>query len=255
MRKLISVLIFVGVFFITITCYAVETGNPSSYKITVQQIQMRNSTTNEWIIIASPNEELDLVSGVIAGGTAATFLTDSDIPPGSYDNFKLVISETMRITGSTDNAFTADGGALRLDGADPDVDGSTSTWGGTQPDVDMVETIDTYSATAAGEVAFTVNLHTDDADNYIEVYYDDTNNPALTPIVVSAGSEITMWFDFDTEETVQFINDVEADVSGYTDLSDNGICVFLPPQEGTQFSITVDGTTTTLTASQMRTDF
>ena len=66
-----------------------------------------------------------------------------------------------------------------------------------------------------------------------------------TPMTVTSDSSVSMFFDFDTQGTV-----IYNDMGGL-----NNVMYFTPPQAGTQFGITVDGVTTTVTEANMRIDF
>ena len=86
-----------------------------------------------------------------------------------------------------------------------------------------------------------MDIHPNDGDNYIEIY---CKNNLTTPIVINENSQISMFFDFNTQNTVH-----------YASPGGNDAIFFTPPQEGTKFQITVDGVTTTITNSDMRIDF
>lgn len=223
-------------------CYA---GNAATYKMTVQQIQLMKSD-GTWVTIGQPNQEIDIAS-VNAGATAASLVSDDPVPPGQYVNFKLLISENMTFSGSDGAHYTVNGGDVTIRGADANA-ASTEDWGVSgSPNVTFTETTESHTATEPAdvsqeEVTARLDLDAGDADDYIEVYL--INNLG-NPLNVTTDSVISMSFDFDTQGTVSYINYLNA----------NHIMFFNPPQEGTKFSITVDGTTTTLTESQMKIDF
>ncbi|MFC1704362.1 hypothetical protein ACFL1E_06250 [Candidatus Omnitrophota bacterium] len=252
----ITLIALINIICLASLCFAA--GNPTSYKTTVQTVQLKSATTGSWITIASPNAEIDLVQDASGAGTvAASFATDVTIPVDTYDNFKLIISETMQVTGCDGTDCTATNGALTLNGNNVCA-ASTALWDTcgaqgifTAGAVILEETADTYSNGSAGETTYTLNLHAEptDGDNFIELY---RNGDLTTPITVTATSVISMWFDFDTIGTVRYIG---APGGGDTDLGSNGITMFLPPQEGSAFSITVDGATSSITADNMRIDY
>ena len=250
MRRLSFLAVFVILTLVFVPeCFA--QGDATTYKMTIQSVQLKSSTDNTWVTIATPNEEVDIVNDASGQNTvAATISSGIAIPTGSYDNFKLVISETMTVAGSQGANFTAAGGAVTIGGG---VNSETTVnWGGfPPPNTTLTETVNSYSAAAAGEVTFTLDLDAGDADNYIEVY---RNGDLGTPITITATSVISMWFDFDTQGTIVFVPAAGVGV-GDTDLGADGIMTFSPPQSGTAFSIIVDGTTTTITEAQMRIDF
>jgi len=247
-------LLFLAVFVISILaltslCYAL--GDATTYKMTIQSVQLKSSTTGSWVTIATPNTEVDIVGDASGqNSVAATISGGIAIPTGSYDNFKMVISETMTIAGSDGANLTAASGAVTIGGGANSE--TTVNWGGfPPPNTTLTETVNSYSAAAVGEVTFTLDLDAGDADNYIEVY---RNGDLGTPITVTATSVVSMWFDFDTQNTIVFVPAAGVG-GGDTDLGADGIMTFSPPQSGTSFSITVDGTTTTITEAQMRIDF
>ncbi|MFC1754644.1 DUF4382 domain-containing protein [Thermoproteota archaeon] len=222
--------------------------------MTVQAVKMRNASTGTWVTIAEPNEEIDIASVAQNGGVAGTFAANISIPVGTYDNFKLQLSETMKVSGNDGTNYTRQDGAVTINGSDGNA-ASTASWVAALPEATMVESVDTYSGSAEGEVTVTINLDAGDADGYIEIYYDDTSNPAIS-ITVTESSEISMWFDFDTVGTILYYTNGECISDGFTeDGTGNGLCIFIPPQTGTQFQITVDGATTTITEPTMRIDF
>jgi len=237
-------------FFLQSLSYALS--EATSYKVTVQSLQLKSATTNQWITIATPNQEINLRDAA-AGGIAASLLSDVAIPVGTYDNFKLVLSETMTVQGSDGGQSSASGGIVTLTGADACV-ASTFLWttaanctdgGGFTDHVEIHETVNSVAGTS-GEITFTLNLNPGDGDNSIDIY---STSDLGTPIEVTPSSVISMWFDFDTQSTVLYVGAINTDIG-----ADGGFAYF-PPSTGTQFSITVDGTTTLITAANMRLDF
>lgn len=235
-----TIIILLGIFFSSIS-YAI--GNASTYKMTVQSIQLKRDSDDTWVTISSPNQEIDIAS-VTAGATAASLVSGSNIPAADYDNFKLVISETFSVSGSDGTNYTKSGGAVTVTGDDSS-DASTATWDTTPPSgCTLAETTESHTTTVSeqGEMTCSLNLDASDSDNYIEVYLQ---NDLSTPISVTGNSVVTMTFDFDTQGTINYI-----DYGGTNDMM-----FFTPPGEGTEFTITVDGTTTTISESQMKVDF
>ena len=243
--KYLLIIVAVCCYFSCIVMDLSFAGNTDTYKITVQSIQLKN-TDGQWVTIATPNQELD-IAAVSSGAVAASFLNKASIPAGSYDNFKLVISETMKVSGSDVDGgttyYTRSGGAVTITGDDSNA-ASTSTWVGALPNATLAETTDTATTVLRqkGEVTYTLDLKASDGNDYIEIY---STTDLATPITVNVNSTISMWFDFDTAGTVHY---------QLIGAGDHAV-FYTPPGEGTAFSITVDGTTSTITADQMRLDF
>jgi hypothetical protein len=228
-------------FFILLGCLAfnVQAGNASTYKITVQSIQLKKDT-GSWVTITSPNQEIDIAS--VAQNSVASSFSNVVIPAGNYVNFKCVVSETVKFSGS-DGAghYTASGGVLTLTG-DGTVN-STTDWTADPPEanVTLTENAETHSAASEGEITANLDIHPSDGDNYMEIY---KITDLATPIVVNASSKISMYFDFDTQNTIHYVS-----VAG------NDTMYFTPPQTGTKFEMAVDGVTTTITEAEMKIDF
>jgi hypothetical protein len=241
MKSAKCLLISITIVFILL-CFTIESfaqGDASTYKVTVQSIQLK-TVAGTWVTIASPNQVLDIAS-VSAGATAGSFLNDAVIPVGTYDNFKVVLSETMIFAGNDGARYTRAGGNVTVTGADGNA-ASTATWAGFPPNANLTENAESYQATApGGEVTANLDLDTGDADNYIEVY---GRNDLTNPVTVTENSTISMSFDFDTQGTVI-----------WTNAGDGNIMFFTPPQSGTRFEMTVDGRSITITEAQMRIDF
>ncbi len=242
--RFLKIAVFVVVALILFSSSISYAGNASTYKMTVQKIQLKDSNGN-WVTISQPNREIDIAS-VDPAATAASLLSDISIPAGDYVNFKLTISETMKFSGSDGTHYTVAGSTVTVNGDDAGLSASTFTWTAFPPaNTTLTEVGESHSATepvgGAGEVTAVLNLDKDDSDDYIEV---QGKSDLGTAISIGADSQVSMIFDFDTQDTVNYIDNGGDDVMFFT-----------PPQEGTQFQITVDGTTTTITENQMQIDF
>lgn len=237
----ISAILFISMIF----PYRSYAGDPTAYKVTVLSIQLKTSAGN-WVTIASPNKELDIAS-VGAGAVAGSFAPDTNIPAGDYVNFKIVLSNVIRFSGS-DGAgrYTRAGGTLRLAG-NPFIPGSdsTATWTADPPifQVGFVEGAEasfTADPAAQGEVTMTINLNLNNQQNLMEVL---ATNDLTTSISVKNNSTMSMFFDFNTLNTVHWI------------AAPGNVMYLLPPRQGTKFGITVDGTSYAITADTMKIDF
>ncbi len=231
--------ILVGASFCAVDVFAAD-GNAQSYKTTVKRIELKNDA-GSWVIIATPNQEIDLV-GVAAGAAAASLLNDSAIPAGNYVNFKIVIDETFKVTGcdSTNLNCTKVGGSATFTGSAAtaaDIVGMTVS-GFTNPASTYV------NANTPGEMTMEINLDSGDADDDIEIYATTDLSPAIE---IKATSTISMWFDFDTQGTIAYAG--VGNLGG--GLPTSAAMYFKPPAAGTEFSITVDGSTTSVTSAQM----
>lgn len=242
---LVGINILFGILCFVNNAYAI--GDATHYYVTVQEILLKQ-VGGGWITIASPNQEMDLCN-VGAGQAAATIGASMKIPAGEYDNFKIKVSSTMRFEGADGASYTKEGGTITMEGGHSGGKGaSTTTWDGPGDtpglDVEPGASSGTYTTNVLeqGLVTIVLNLDPGDSDGFMEVY-GITN--LTTPISVKEDSAISMWFDFDTKSTV-----------GYTVAPGPvDIMYLLPPRYGTEYSITVDGVTTSISAANMRIDF
>ena len=234
-------------------CHAATSGRPDKYEVTIISVQLKDDATNQWVTIASPNAVAD-ITGVGANTVASAIQASVVIPVGDYDNFKLVLSETMTVSGTIGASSTNSGGAVIITGLNNNAD-KISTWDqpGPLPSSVIKEQNSTDSITAgtAGDVSYTLDLDASDADSSIEIYIQ---TDLTTPISVTANSVITMGFTFDTSTALLLLGAGEMG-AGAVDVNTNGALVFMPPSSGTSFTITVDGTTTTIASSDMEIEF
>lgn len=224
-------------------------GNAQAYWVTVQEVLLKK-TSGEWITIASPNQQINIAS-VAAGADAGSFIPGGKIPTGSYVNFKVRLSKTMRFSGvdalgAPGPSYTNAGGSITLtqavagNGAE-----STTNWPADPPagQVTLGDGATTsYSAAAGaqGEVTATLNLNLANANNYIEVL---ATNDLATPVTITPDSVVSMVFQFDTANTVHW-----AAIPG-------NVMYFTPPQRGSAFGITVGGVSLSVTGANMKIDF
>lgn len=237
--------VFLAFFSAAAVCEAA--GNAQAYWVTVQEVLLKKAN-GEWITIASPNQQINIASAT-AGADAGSFMANNKIPSGSYVNFKVRLSKTMRFSGVDalgGPGYTNAGGSITLtqtvagNGAQ-----STTTWAADPPvgQVTLTDGVTTsYSAVpgAQGEVTATLNLNLGNANNYIEVL---ATNDLATPVTINSDSVVSMFFQFNTTNTVSW-----AAIPG-------NVMFFLPPRAGSAFGITADGVSLSITTANMKTDF
>lgn len=239
--KIFKYLLFISItgfifFIFTGESFAAADQAAATYKATVQRMELKNDAGN-WVTIATPNKEID-IAAVGAGAVAGSFLNDASIPIGNYVNFRLTISETMKVAGHDGTNYTNAGGSAVLTGSaatSADLFGLITAFSGAST---------TLSTTAEGEMSIQINLDSGDADDYIQIY---KTTDLTTPISIKVNSTVSLWADFDTQDTVHYVA-----AGGFgPGIPATNAMYFTPPGTGTQMSITVDGVTTTVTEAQM----
>jgi hypothetical protein len=225
-------------------------GNADTYKMNVLKVSLKKSD-GTWITIAQPNATIDIASAAPSASVAA-MMSDTNIPAGSYVNFKIEAGKTWYVSGSDASTalgclggpyYTNTGGTIALVGTLSSA-GSTATWTSDPPSgVTPTETLETATNVIGnkGEIAITLSLGaagSGTASGNVEI---SGGGDLSTPIVINEDSTVSMSFTFDTQNTIHCV-----DLGG-----SNYAMFFTPPQAGTSFSITVDGVTNTITAAQM----
>lgn len=243
------------VIYLTIMClllsvalsYAV--GDATKYEVTVQGMQIRK-TDGSWKDLQVPQTAIDIAS-VNAGATAGQMLNATTIDPGSYDNFRLILSNVMVAAGADGANSTNTGGQLTLTATTAN-GASSATWandgnGNGLPTANPAEPSETHKAGAAnpGDITVTLNLGAAGGRNDGQIYIQ-RQNPLGSPITILPTSTVSFAFSFDTLSTIY-----HQDVGG----GPADIMYIVPPAGGTSFSITVDGVTTTVAAGQMELEF
>lgn len=254
MKKLILSLFAL---FVSFSVFAA--GNPTVYKVTVKAVQLKN-LAGQWVTIAAPYQEVDIASAS-AGQAVASLFSDSVIPAGSYVNFRVVLSETLRVAGTDTVYSTVAGGILNISSTDPSKTGSTSTaeWNfdptnpasalGFAALLTSAQPVDCVKlAGTPGEMTVNLDLDNDaDSDIFVQGIADLSIADAVG---INGDSEVSMSFSFNMNNSVLEIDPTP----GAADSGDE-VIAFLPPQEGTQFTITVDGVAKSVTGDMMEMQF
>lgn len=83
---------------------------PTRYIVTVKSLELKNNT-GEWVKVIEPDLEVDLLSR----DPRVSYVNDGKrIPKGNYINFRIVLSETIRIKGHDYENFTKEGGEIKI---------------------------------------------------------------------------------------------------------------------------------------------
>lgn len=247
MKKILvlTITVIIGISFASF-CYGV--GDATGYKITVQKVEAK-TTSGTWVTVFELPIEIDVGTAALGIGGIGGFLS-GNLPPGSYNNFRITFSETVKFTGSDGAHFTAAGGSITITGTNPDA-ARTDTWESEANLLTMVsydEPDETHAAAEpAGEVTLILDLGAakagGDTDDFVQV----SALPAAEfnpPVTIETSSVVSMFFDFDAVNTVRWIG-----------VGPVNVMIFTPPLTGTQFGITVDGVTYTITAANMVFEF
>ncbi|MFC1589903.1 hypothetical protein ACFL42_00265 [Candidatus Omnitrophota bacterium] len=240
LRAVIGVLLLT--LFAAVNCHA--QGNAAVYRVTVQSIDLLKPD-GTWENLGTPNQAIDIASA--NAGAVAGSLVSKPIPPGSYVNFRIILSNVIVFSGIDAVAaggphYTSAGGTVALNGLAATAN-STATWPANPPTgvVGLAEGVETRTIVAAaqGTVTATLNLGIFGGRNDGTIHIQGATNLG-TPVLVGPNSAVTMSFAFDVNNTVHSSTPLGGDEM-----------FFIPPQTGTLFEITVDGQTMRFTRNQM----
>lgn len=85
--------------------------------VVIREVRVRNRDTDSWDVVFTGSAEIDLVP--LTGGVAA-LLVDASLPPGSYDEVRLIVDagrvivDDSVVTASGESEFTVDNGTLKF---------------------------------------------------------------------------------------------------------------------------------------------
>lgn len=231
---------------------AAASGDAESYKMTITKIEFKKSD-GTWVTIASPNQEID-IAAANAGDVAGSLLSDSAIPAGSYVNFRLTANKSLTVkgsdaagTGCVGTNYTKSGGAVTLTGTAA-TSGNTATWPQDPPTaVTLTETVESATTVVgdAGEMTQTLKLGAASGGTSSDGLEISGQSDLGSPIVIGETSTVSIFFKFDTRNTVHC---QQTGLAAYA-------MIFTPPGAGTTCGITVDGTVYSINAASMQMQF
>jgi len=155
-------------------------GDVTQYSMTINKIEIYNSTTAEWITIASTPKTVDIASA--SAGAAIGSMTNSDVTLtfGTYTKTRATVSDTFTIKACSGNGGSTCTTATRVPGNDAALVATSATAiAGSvvvNSGVDLTATITLtapFEMTAATTgMSSTVSFNLDDVFTYVD---DDTD--------------------------------------------------------------------------------
>ena len=152
---------------------------PDKFIVTIQSLMLKNQT-GEWITIVRPDKEVDLFSDQ----AKVTLFNSGKIPDGEYLNFKLAISETVRVSEADHfGNRTREGGRVIIGGTarnNFELPGEITSF---------IEKSPTWTDKEEGEIKATINFDNEDEDDIIEI---TGVRDFAEPFVIKKGSFINV---------------------------------------------------------------
>ncbi|HTL71393.1 MAG TPA: hypothetical protein VL404_08900 [Candidatus Eisenbacteria bacterium] len=182
--------------FLAILCAAhpAFAAGSAKFAVTIEKVELKNAQS-EWITIIRPDRLVDLIN---EEPVVSFFNNDGRIPAGRYVNFRVTLSETVRIAGRIKGA-----NCTRADGA--------AVLGGTAARVsDLPGEITSFKETSptwreggpedVGDVSLKLNLDHEDEDDVMTI---SCRADFETPVEVKKGDFIKVWFDVTAADAVR----------------------------------------------------
>ena len=194
MKRYVFLIIFILLF--SFRVFAVQfNGTPTNYTVTMNRVELYNSTTSTWVEVASGDQSFNIAS-VNAGQSVGSYISSAPIPEGVYTQIRVRISRTMNLqcqrtfgantyyTTTTQQAIGSGGRAVVIN----------TTEGSPQ-----LGTIYIPTGQPPSPPAYLVS-HTIDGTYFVEVMNLSTN------ITVIQGLSNTVAVQFDVTNSVTFDN-------------------------------------------------
>lgn len=208
---------------------ALAEGDATRFIITVLKVELKDASGN-WVKIAEPNKAANL----LADDPLLQMTNNGSIPPGTYVNFRITLSETIRFSGNDGENKTLEGGVLTL--------GGTASKSSDMPRNEIktfVQDIPTWNTAAEGLMTEYLNLDYEDRDDVMEI----TGRRLFTkPIVVKEKSMIKVAMGLDLKRSVHY-----AWPDYFSGITSKEAMYFLPPKEVAEVTVKVDAKTALVT--------
>lgn len=96
-----------------LVCTPASAAEPLEYTVTLKKFELKNNT-GQWIAVIEPDRQVDLAQ---EEAKVSFFNTSGRVPDGNYINFRITLSESVRVQGRAGIHVTKEGGAVELSGA------------------------------------------------------------------------------------------------------------------------------------------
>ena len=132
---------------------------PNKFIVTLKSLMLKNNT-GQWITVAEPDKQVDLFSNQLQ----VSLFNQGRIPDGNYINFKLIISETIKISESDNFGNKTKAGGVEI------ISGTAETNFDLPGEItSFVEKSPTWNEEEEGEITATIDFDNHDEDDIIEL--------------------------------------------------------------------------------------
>ena len=197
MKKILFFSLIFLVVYINYSYAATSTATPDEYIVTINKVELFNSSTGSWEIVGEGDLTFDIAS-INAGQIAGGYASNASIPAGVYTQERTTVSRTFYLTASGSiggTTYYTSTGSTSLDGIEPGVtDGSAAN-------------IKTTASAVRGTTVLPTKWLTDNGFTVQgDYFYHEGNLPS--PITIIKGITKRMRVKFDVTDKVQFDNSI-----------------------------------------------
>lgn len=229
-------LMLVAIFFMGEEC-AFAAGDPTECKVTVKQVFLK-TVSGSWVLVKKSEREADLM----AEEPILSFINYDRVPPGKYVNFKIVLSETVKVSGR-------DGGNMTREGGEIIVGGTAAKASDLPGDIASLKTISpTWNDQKPGAIIEHLNLDFEDSNDTMEIY---PKRNFQKPFIVKKGSAVHIWLTVNLNHTIYFAfpNSIQKGVPKVNSM------YFIPPSTIDDVSLISDSVSKFASEAEVAFDF
>ena len=219
-------------------CFAA--GDPSHCFVTVKQVLLKK-ISGEWIPIPDAQKEVDLLED----DPIFSFINFKQrVPKGKYVNFKVILSETVKVSGNDGKNLTRTAGEITVGGTASkafDLPGNIKSLKAASPTW-------TKDEKEHGLITEHLNLDYEDSNDTMEVYPRRDFNK---PFIIKEGSSVQIWLSINLTGTVIFMfpNALHRGVPT------ENVMYFIPPKDIDDMSINIGASTSFAPGDTIAFDF
>ncbi|PIU40066.1 MAG: hypothetical protein COT00_03640 [Candidatus Omnitrophica bacterium CG07_land_8_20_14_0_80_50_8] len=212
-------------------------GDASRCIVTVKKVLLKN-ISGEWITVSTPEYEYSLLSDDVI----FSCVNYKRVPRGKYVNFKLVLSEILKVSGRDGKNFTRGGGEITV--------GGTATKASKLPGEikSFKVAAPTWSDSTEGLMIEHLNLDYEDTNDTMEIY---PRRDFDRPFLIKEGSGIHLWMTINLNNTIYFM----FPSSIRRGLPTENVMYFIPPKVIDDLTISVDAASRSAASDMIEWDF
>lgn len=194
-------------------------------------------TTQDWHTVTI-NKEINLLSD----DTSFSFTNEDQLPPGNYLNFRIVLSETVKVSGSDGKNLTKEGGEITI--------GGTAAKASDMPQNEILsfkQTSPTWNTEKEGVMKIHFNFDHEDFDDFMEIY---PKKDFAKPLTIQKGSVVRVSFLWDLRNLMQYVWE-----DYFSGIKSDQAMFFLPSKDVSEVSLKSDAQVVLLTADSLDMEF